>query len=186
MIRIVLVDDHPTLRAGLEAALEDEPGLHCVGSVGSDHELWPVLAEQRPDVVLLDHHLPGGDGLHVCRRLKAAAPAPRVLILSANASDDLAVAALVAGADGVLSKSAPGQRIRDVVRRVAGGEELDRDLRPEVLQRAALRVEPEDLPLLGMLLDRARASDIEAVLALGHAALVQRIDRLIARLGPEG
>src|SRR4029079_9755587 len=165
VIRIVLVDDHPTLRMGLEAALEDEPGLLCVGSVGSDHELWPVLAEQRPDVVVLDYHLPGSDGLHLCRRLKAADPALRVLILSAYASDDLAVAAVVAGADALLSKSAPGQQIRDAVRRAAGGEQPERALRPDVLQRAALRVEPEDLPLLGMLLDGTSARDIEAVLA---------------------
>src|SRR4051812_49711156 len=131
---------------GLEAALEDEPGLLCVGAVGTEHELAEALPRARPDVVVLDHQLTGTDGLHVCRRLKAAPDAPRVLMLSAYAGDALAVAAAVAGADGLVSKRAHAHEIRAAIRRVAGGEPARPASPPEARRSRARRRAPHDPP----------------------------------------
>jgi DNA-binding NarL/FixJ family response regulator len=182
VIRIVIVDDHPAVRMGLEAALEDEPGFVCVGAAEAEADLMPLLRRVDPDVVLLDYQLPGNDGLHVCRRIKAAEQPPRVLILSAFASDDLALSALLAGADGVLAKAARAKDLRRAVRRAAAGEPVPWPLHPEAVQAAASRVDPEDLPVLGMLLDGTRPHDIESVLHIDHRSYLQRVDRLIARI----
>src|SRR5689334_15494390 len=104
MIRVAIADDHPAVRVGLQAALRAEPGLVPVGMAGTPAELEPLLYRTRPDVVLLDYHLPNADGLTICRRLKADPPAPAVLLYSAFADESLTVPALVAGADGIVHK----------------------------------------------------------------------------------
>ena len=81
MLRVVVVDDHPALRAGLRAVLDAEPGILFVGeSDGQEENVWPVLRRTRPDLVLLDYHLPHGDGLQLCYRIKQEVPSPRVAI----------------------------------------------------------------------------------------------------------
>src|SRR5436190_7314792 len=70
MIRVLVVDDHPVLRAGLEAVLRTEPGFVCVGTAADGHELLAALRHTRPDVVLLDWRLGEEDGLALCRTLR--------------------------------------------------------------------------------------------------------------------
>src|SRR5262245_12363130 len=98
MIRILLVDDHPAMRAGLTGVLAAEPGTVPLDSIASGDELEPALRRCRPDVVLLDYHLPGSDGLVLCRQVKRTVPAPAVLIYSAYADAELAIPAVLAGA----------------------------------------------------------------------------------------
>src|ERR671918_3031462 len=103
MIRVVIVDDHPALRAGLRTVLEAEPGIVVAGETDGDEErLWPLLNHVKPDLVLLDYHLPRGDGLQLCYRIKQQVPAPKVVIFSAYASPTLALPATLAHADGLL------------------------------------------------------------------------------------
>jgi DNA-binding NarL/FixJ family response regulator len=83
VIRLLLVDDHPAMRTGLGAVLAAEPGMVVLGAVASADELTPALNRTKPDVVLLDYHLPSSDGLVLCRILKRSAPAPGVLLYSA-------------------------------------------------------------------------------------------------------
>ena len=80
MIRVLVVDDHPVLRAGLESLLRTEPGFSCAGTVGCAADLWPLLRRTEPDVVLLDRHLPDGDGLDVARDI-AREPYPPAIVL---------------------------------------------------------------------------------------------------------
>lgn len=185
MIRIVVVDDHPALRAGLDTVLSGEPGLIPVGSAGSAGELWPILTTCKPDVVLLDYHLPGDDGLQVCRRIKARLLAPKVLLYSAYAGSELSIPATLAGADGVIGKGIPARELYHAIRRVVTGDRVLPPIPPELMREATERVEPEDLPLLGMLLHQTAAPDIAPVLNLDTAAVERRIDQIIARLRVE-
>ncbi|MDP8968072.1 MAG: response regulator transcription factor, partial [Actinomycetota bacterium] len=100
MIRILIVDDHPAMRAGLTAVLRAEPGLVPLDAATSVSDLWPTLKRTRPDVVVLDYHLPGDDGLVLCRRIKRELPAPAVLLYSAYADAALTIPARLAGVDG--------------------------------------------------------------------------------------
>jgi DNA-binding NarL/FixJ family response regulator len=186
MIRIVIVDDHPALRTGLDTVLAGEPGLVPVGAASSPRELWPLLNARRPDVVLLDYHLPGGDdGLQVCRRIKGRLLAPKVLLYSAYAGSSLSIPATVAGADGIIGKGIPARELYEAIRRVARGERVLPPIPPELMREAAERLDPEDMPILGMLLHETTTADIAALVHLDNAAVERRIDQIIARLRVE-
>ena len=72
MIRVLVVDDHPVLRAGLEAVLRAEPGFRCVGGAENGSEMWTLLRRGRPDVVVLDHRLGDEDGIELCLEIREA------------------------------------------------------------------------------------------------------------------
>ena len=75
-LRVLAVDDHPAVRAGLSSLFAAEDGLELVGGAATVREAVTLSEELRPDVVVLDVHLPDGDGLGLCLRLQAADPAP--------------------------------------------------------------------------------------------------------------
>lgn len=184
MIRILIVDDHPAVRAGLVAVLRSEPGLVPVGAASDEQEGWRLVQRARPDLVLLDLHLPGGNSLALCRRIKAHDPRTRVLIYSAFAHDELAIAATLAGADGMLDKTAPMLELFDGIRRVARGEHLLAPITPERLQDARSRIPTPDWPIVAMLLDGTETADIASTLGVGAEELEGRVERLLARLAP--
>jgi DNA-binding NarL/FixJ family response regulator len=186
MIRIVIVDDHPALRTGLDTVLAAEPGLTPVGAAGGPIELWPLLNARRPDVVLLDYHLPGGqDGLQLCRRIKGRLLAPKVLLYSAYAGSSLAIPATVAGADGVVGKGIPARELYEAIRRVARGERVLPPIPPELMREATERLEPDDTPILAMLLHDTAMSEIASIVQLDVPAVERRVDEIIARLRVE-
>jgi DNA-binding NarL/FixJ family response regulator len=185
VIRTVVVDDHPAMTAGLTAVLRAEPGFLPVGAAGHEAELWPLLERTAPDVVLLDYHLPGTDGLQLCRRVTAAPGAPGVVLYSAYADGMLALAARVAGAHAIASKGAPAGELFDLLRRVARGEHVLPDIAPEHLSAAAHRVDDEDLPLLSMLVELTPGDDVCDALRLQPSELQWRTDRLLGRLRVE-
>lgn len=182
MIRIIVVDDHPALRAGLETVLRSEPGIVPVGSAADGLSLWPLLNTTAPDVVLLDYHLPGEDGLQLCRRIKSLALAPKVLLYSAYAGSNLAVPALLAGADGVIGKSIPALELFDAIRRVAGGELVSPPVSRELLEEASSKIDEADLPILGMRIDGTPSAEIAKVLGIDGKELAARLERMIGVL----
>jgi DNA-binding NarL/FixJ family response regulator len=121
MIRIVVVDDHPVVREGLVAALRDEKEFKVVGAVGSAEDALPLVAAQRPDVILLDLELPAQSGLEAIPKLRDARPQSKILILTAYDTDERVVGALRAGAQGYLLKGASLEEIARAIRAVHGG-----------------------------------------------------------------
>lgn len=182
MIRILIVDDHPAMRAGLNGVLTAEPGLVPLGVASSADELVPMLHRTRPDVVLLDYHLPDADGLVLCRQIKREIPAPAVLIYSAYADAQLAIPAILAGADGLLHKSAPAPELYNAIRTVARGDRVMPPVTGELAGALAERLEPEDLPILGLALDGSSLTEIALTLRMEPADLATRVDRMLDRL----
>jgi DNA-binding NarL/FixJ family response regulator len=167
MIRTLVVDDHPSLRAGLRAVLEAEPGIVYAGeSAGDEESVWPVLNRARPDLVLMDYHLPRGDGLQLCYRIKQEVPAPHVAIFSAYASPTLALPARLARADALLAKDVGARDLFEAIRAVHGGQRLLPPVSAAVLEEAFDRIEPEHRALVGMLLDGATTTEVAATLQL--------------------
>ena len=185
MIRILIVDDHPAMRAGLTAVLRAEPGFVPLDAATSDKDLWPTLNRTRPDVVVLDYHLPGDDGVVLCRAIKRRLPAPAVLLYSAYADAALTIPARLAGADGVVSKSVPANELYDAIRRVARGERVLPPLSRELLDDAGNRLDADELPILGMTLEGTPLLEIAATLGVEPAQIAHRIDRMIKRLKVE-
>jgi DNA-binding NarL/FixJ family response regulator len=167
MIRVVVVDDHPALRAGLQTVLQSEPGIVFAGeSSGDEESLWPLLKRVEPDLVLLDYHLPKGDGLQLCYRIKHQVPAPRVIIFSAYASPELVLPARLAKADAILSKGLGARELFEAIRRVNAGEDLIGEPSAAALYDAQAAVGEDDLAIVGMLLDGA--TEIEAARTIGR------------------
>jgi DNA-binding NarL/FixJ family response regulator len=120
-LTVLVVDDHPIWRDGVTRDLE-AAGLVVCGTAGDGAQALRVATATRPDVVLLDMHLPDGSGAEVARRLALLDPPPRILVLSASGERDDVLAAMTAGATGYLVKSAAGAELLDGIRRVAAGD----------------------------------------------------------------
>jgi DNA-binding NarL/FixJ family response regulator len=183
MIRVVIVDDHPALRAGLRAVLDAEPGIVFAGESGGDQEsLWPIVNRSRPDLILLDYHLPRGDGMQLCYRLKHDVPAPRVIVFSAYASPSIALPATLAQADGLLSKDVGARDLFHAIRAVYGGERLIPPVSATVLEEAFERFEPEHRALIGMLLDGAGESEVAETLGIERREVRNAVHRILHAL----
>jgi DNA-binding NarL/FixJ family response regulator len=120
-IRVVIVDDHAVLRAGLEQLLAGQPDLEVVGTAASGEEAVEVVRELRPDVVLMDLQMPGVDGVSATREIVADQLAD-VLVLTSYSDGERIVGALDAGAMGYLLKDADPDEVLTGIRSVARGE----------------------------------------------------------------
>jgi DNA-binding NarL/FixJ family response regulator len=120
-IRVVIVDDHAVLRAGLEQLLTGQSDLEVVGSAGSGAEAIELARELRPDVVLMDLQMPGVDGVAATREIVAERLAD-VLVLTSYSDAERIVGALDAGALGYLLKDADPEEVLTGIRAVARGE----------------------------------------------------------------
>ena len=122
MVRVVLIDDDPLVRAGLKLMLGGHEGVDIVGEGSDGSEAAALVAEHRPDVLLMDIRMPGKDGLTATEELMAQEDAPRVVILTTFDSDDSVLRALAAGAAGFLLKDTPPDRMLEAIKQVAAGE----------------------------------------------------------------
>lgn len=120
-IRLLLIDDHPVLRAGLANLLDQQPDFAIVGQAGTGEEALRVVTECRPDVCLLDLRLPGMTGFETLRELCRLAPQARVLVFTSSDSADDASRALAEGAAGFVSKTIDHGEIVSVIRDVHHG-----------------------------------------------------------------
>jgi DNA-binding NarL/FixJ family response regulator len=143
MIRILVVDDHPVVREGLVASLEDEPAFQVVGAAGSVADALTLVAARHPDIILLDLELPGTGGLEAIPGLHAAHPASRILILTAYDTDERVMGALRAGAKGYLLKGAPLEEIARAIRAVHAGESY---LEPRIAAKVVAGLGPGTRP----------------------------------------
>jgi two-component system, NarL family, invasion response regulator UvrY len=132
-MKILIVDDHPIVRAGLRRLLAGEPGM-ALCEVASGKEALAVCRDERPDLVILDLNLPGLGGLEVIKRLKIEDPSRRILVLSMHDDPLYAMRALQAGATGYVAKNAAPDDILDAIRRVGAGQ---RYLAPPLAQELA-------------------------------------------------
>lgn len=181
MIRVMIVDDHPALRAGLLTVLRSEPGITAVGAADNAED---AVTETRhePDVALVDYNLPGEDGLSLCRTLKSRGELPRVILYSAHAGAALGVSARLAGADGVIDKGAPADLLLDSIRVVAKGGAVFPPPSSEFLSTAGQLVGPDAVPILGMTMEGTSREEIATVLAVDREGLERRIDRMLEAL----
>ena len=182
MTRIVVIDPQPAVRAGLAMMLRTEPGLVPVGSAVGVADGLELVERQRPDVVLLDPQLLDGDGLGLCRRIRSFDHPPRVVLYSSDRDPTLGVLVRVAGADGLVDKSAPPQELFEAIRVVARGGNALPPIGPKDLEAAAGKVDADDLALLAMLMDRTSPNEVADALHLDRRKLGRRIERLLGRL----
>jgi two-component system, NarL family, response regulator DevR len=135
-VRVFLVDDHEVVRRGLKELIDAEPDLEVVGEAGTAGMALAGIASVAPDVAVLDVRLPDGNGVEVCREVRARDPRIGCLMLTSFSDDEALFDAIMAGAAGYLLKDVKGNDLTDAVRRVAAGESLlDPSLTGRVLER---------------------------------------------------
>ena len=180
--RIAVIDPQPAVRAGLSMLLRTEPGLVPVGAAAGAHDGAELAERLRPDVVLLEPHLLDGDGLGLCRRLRAAVAGPRVVLYTGDVEPVLGLLARVAGADALIDKAAPPAELFAAIRAVTRGGSALPPVDTAELDAAGHRIDPEDLALLAMLVDRTPAADVADTLNLDQRRMGRRVERLLGRL----
>jgi DNA-binding NarL/FixJ family response regulator len=184
MTRVAILDDHPMVRAGVEAFVGAEPGLSVAAAVATVAEAEVACDETAPDVLVSDYHLPDGDGLSLCLRLNENG-GPQVVLFSAFADGELAVLAAVAGARAVVPKSADPSELMDAVRAAARGERAGHEAHPLALRAAGEQLDPDDLPVLGMLMHGLPPTEIADTLGMNRDRLDERRRAMLARLRGE-
>lgn len=120
-IRVLLVDDHPVLRAGLAMLINAQPNLEVVGEAGDGAEALTQVQAVNPDVVVMDLSMGRHSGIEAISRIRAEYPATYVLVLSMHTDASYVRSALAAGASGYVAKSAADKELLTAVRAVAGG-----------------------------------------------------------------
>ncbi len=180
--RVLIVDDHAAVRAGLRELLDDEPDFEVVAAV-ADAEAAMTVAEREPiDVAVVDYQLGARNGLWVSRKLKRLPSPPAVLIYSAYADGVLAAAAVVAQADALVNKGGLGSELRDEIRRVARGGSGLRPLPEWLGDTIRSRYGPEEQAIFGMLLAGIAPAEIARTLELSDAGLESRLGAMLRKL----
>ncbi len=171
-IRILLVDDHALVRAGVCRLFDEEPDIEVVAQAGSGAEAIRQCAEHKPDLVLLDLGLPDMDGIDVIRQLVAATPRPKVVILTMHTNEQLVMRAFQAGASGYTVKTCSSEDILKAVRTVAGNGAF---VTPSVLEKVVANVlccgDGED-PL-----SRLSMRECEVLVELARGATMEELSR---------
>lgn len=160
MIRVLLADDHPVVRAGLRGMLAAEPDIEVAGEAGSGPEAAALALGREYDVILMDLRMPGGDGVTATEQILAADPGARVLVLTTYESDADILRAVGAGATGYLLKDATPAELAEAVRAAARGETV---LAPSVAERLITHVRRPQQETLS-----ARETEVLACAARGH------------------
>jgi DNA-binding NarL/FixJ family response regulator len=194
MLRVVIADDQPMMRAGFKAVLEAAGDIQVVAEAATGEEALRAVTEHAPDVVLMDIRMPGMDGIEATRRL----PRQRVLILTTFGLDQYIIDALRAGASGFLLKDAPTQEVVAAVRAVAAGDavlsaQVTRQLLDQVARRlpAPVSRHPSELDtltereqeVLRMLAAGLSNAEIAAALTVSEATVKSHVSRLLNKLG---
>lgn len=190
VIRALVVDDHPIVRAGLVALFDAAPDIQVIGTASSGDEAIELAAELQPDVVLMDLRMSGLDGDEATARIVAARAGTRVIILTTYENDDAILSAISAGASGYLLKAAPEDELLAGVRAVAAGEVA---LAPSVsrllVQRAAGPVpvvgpalSARELEVLRLVADGLSNREIGARLFVGEATVKTHLLHAFAKL----
>lgn len=192
-IRLFIVDDHTLFRQGLVGLLQSEPGLEVVGeAAGGEEALHQILALE-PDVVLMDVKMPQMDGVEVTRRLLAARPQTRVLVLTVSEEDEDLFAAIQAGARGYILKNADADELLQAIARVHAGEAM---LSPAVTLRVlqALRsggpppepelpLTPRERDVLRLLAQGASNRQIAERLMISENTVKTHVAHILEKLG---
>jgi DNA-binding NarL/FixJ family response regulator len=188
VIRIVIADDHPVVRAGLHAVLDAAADIDVIGEAATPEEAVALAASEDPDLVLMDLQF-GQErtGADATRQIRAAEAAPYVLILTNYDSDGDILSAVEAGASGYLLKDAPPAELLAAVRAAAAGESA---LAPAVASRLLARMRAprvslssREIEVLRLVADGASNTDVAARLHITDATVKSHLVHVFTKLG---
>jgi DNA-binding NarL/FixJ family response regulator len=197
MIRIVIVDDQPVVRAGVARILAPEDGFEVVAECDDGDQIVAAVADHRPDLVLMDVRMRRLDGVAATRSLASTGEAPPVLMFTTFDDDDALWGALDAGAAGFILKDSSAEELIAAARAVAGGAAwLDPKVAPRVLRAFRTNVRPHlaEAARVAELTDRehdvlrhmsrgATNAEIAAALIVSEATIKTHVGAVFSKLG---
>lgn len=191
-IRIVVVDDHHLVRAGLLALLNSTAGIEVIGETGSGGDAIRLILELQPDLALIDLSMPGVTGYQVITEVRKQAAASKLIALSIHATEDHVCSALKLGADGYLTKNAAPNELELAIRTVLNGGiwlpvSVSREMITAFLDRASHRSEitARQSTVLKMLAEGQRTKEIAFALGISVKTVETYKQQLMNRLDLE-
>lgn len=191
-LRVVVADDHPIVREGLQAVLAALPDVALVDTAATGAEAVAVAAARQPDVIVMDLHMPDLDGVQATRQIVAAQPDVAVLVLTMDQDDEMLIAPLRAGARGYLLKGASHNDLARALRAVAAGDAVfGTGVADHVLGRLTGRVvmadpfpqlTPRELEILTLLAQGRGNQDIACQLFLSPKTVRNHVANILAKL----
>jgi DNA-binding NarL/FixJ family response regulator len=180
--RLLVVDDHPAVRAGLRELLTDEDDFHVVAAVATAEAGVDVAKREPIDVAVVDYQLGGRNGLWLSRKLKRLVDPPAVLIYSAYTDGVLSAAAVVAEADAIVSKGRIGSDLCHEIRCAAAGRRHLPAIPPRLGESLRRRLDHEEQAIFGLLLAGFDTAEVAGTLGLSPAGMESRLWELLRRL----
>jgi two-component system, NarL family, invasion response regulator UvrY len=188
-VKVLVVDDHAVVRAGLRRLLVTLPDVE-IFDAATGREALSFVQRQQPDLVLLDLHLPGIGGIELLRRLIGASPNVRILVFSMHAATMYAARALQAGARGYVSKNASPEELQIALRRVIdGGRYVEREIAQELAVHGPVAADPwnrlteRDLEILRLLSEGRSLAQIAAAIGVSYKTVANICTQIKAKLG---
>jgi len=153
LIRVLIADDHPIVRQGLEILINSQPDMRLVGQAADGNEALVLTKESKPDVVVMDLKMPVKNGLSAIEEIKKSDPETRVLVLTSFPDDAMVISAIQLGANGVMLKDSTPEQLLNAIRDVARGHS---PLHPSVAHKLMLEIQRSAAaaPIDPMLTDR--------------------------------
>ncbi|HEY5896638.1 MAG TPA: response regulator transcription factor [Burkholderiales bacterium] len=185
-VRILLVDDHQMVRAGLRALLGDVEGLEVAGEAASVEEAIAYAGAVRPHVVLMDLRLPDGSGVDACREILSTLPGTRVLFLTSHSDEEAVMSTVLAGASGYLLKDIGHQALVSAIRAAAAGQPvLDSTAAQPVAQRAQKvdSLSAQERRVLGLVVEGKTNKEIALALGLSDKTVKNYLSNVFQKLG---
>ena len=186
-VRVIIVDDHPIVREGLQAVICDQPDMVVVGQAATGVEAIALVVTQRPDVVLMDLRMPELNGVEAIAAIRAQWPDAHVIVLTTYDGDEDIYRALQAGARGYLLKDTPRADLLETIRAVARGQTR---IPPEVAARLVTRMGAPGLTEREIdvlrLMARGRSNKmIGAELQISEGTVKFHVNNILGKLGAE-
>jgi len=193
-MKVVVADDQTVVREGLVTLLSTMPNIDVVGAAADGEQALALVAQTAPDVVLMDLHMPGLDGIEATRRIRAAHPDTQIVVLTTYADDDSILDALRAGALGYLTKDAGRDHIRRALEAAAAGQAvLDPAVQARLVQvahppKAGTALIPDGLTdrevdVLRLIATGMSNGEIAAQLFLSEATVKTHINHIFSKTG---
>jgi len=184
-IRILTVDDHPLLRAGIAGLIADEPDMRLVAEAENGRHAVELFDRHRPDVTLMDLQMPEMDGLDALETIRQRHPDARIVVLTTYPGDAQVLRAIKAGACGYLLKSTLRKELLSTIRSVHAGKKT---LSPEVTYDVVEHVgneplSPTEVRALRLIADGNSNKDVAAQLGISEEAVKGQVRNILSKLG---
>ncbi|MDP8950948.1 MAG: response regulator transcription factor [Actinomycetota bacterium] len=190
-MKLLLVEDHPTLRFGLKLLLDSAGDFEVVGEAENSVDAVRLAQELRPDLVILDLRLGEGSGIEACREIKALPEPPRVLVFTAHASAEDVAGAVLAGADSYLHKGAQGAELLEAAERTHAGGRVwlmpagDKEEAEIRLEKNSLKawLTPREKEVFALILKRRTNAEIAEELYISLYTVKNHVSSILRKLG---